>query len=145
LCENTDDTHKAISHYRMVIEKEPDFIPAVNNLAFLIAEKGKSKKELKEALELALKAVQHYPNDLNFNDTLGWVYFRMGEYEKANGPFQRLLDKEGDSPVFHYHLGMLFYKQGRGAKAREMLKKALAKPSKYVDTGVIKEVLKEIS
>jgi len=144
LSENNNDTHTAISHYRMVIEKEPNFIPAVNNLAFLIADKGGSKKELKEALQLALKAVHHSPNDLNVNDTLGWVYFRMGEYEKANGPFQKLLDEEADNPVFNYHLGMLFYKQGRGAEARELLKKALAKPSRYVDMEKIREVLKEL-
>jgi tetratricopeptide (TPR) repeat protein len=144
LSENANDRPKALSHYRMVVEKEPNFMPALNNLAFLIAEKGGSKKELKEALQLALRAVRHAPDSPNVKDTLGWVYYKMGEYERAYGQLQKLLDKGVVSPVFNYHLGMVLYKQGRSVEAREYLEKALEKAVRYVDRDKIREVLKEL-
>jgi tetratricopeptide (TPR) repeat protein len=144
LCEANNDTEKAITYYRQVMEKAPDFIPAVNNLAFLIAEGGGTEKEMDEALKLALKAVERLPDQPQIVDTLGWVYYRRGEIEKAYGQFERLLEKGADDPVFHYHLGMVLYKQGRKVKARECLQKALEKPSRHVDKKAIEEMLKEL-
>lgn len=126
------------------VTNAPDFILAVNNLAFLVAEQGGSDKEMDEALKMAQKAVDRFPDEPNIVDTLGWIYYRRGEYEKAYGQFQKLLEKEVDNPVLNYHLGMVLYKQGRRVEAREYLEKALKRPARYVDREKIEEVLREL-
>jgi len=144
LYEIKNERQKAIASYRQVVEEKPGFILAVNNLAFLIAEEGGTGKEMDEALELALKATNRFPDEPHIVDTLGWVYYRRGEYEKAYGQFQKLLEKGVDNPIFNYHLGMVLYKQGRKAQAKDRLQKALEKPSAYVDEKAVEEVLKEL-
>ncbi len=42
-------------------------------------------KELPRAKELAMKAVAAEPANAGYLDTLGWVLFRMGEYEQVKG------------------------------------------------------------
>ena len=94
---------------------------------------------------MAQKAVERFPNDPNIADTLGWIYYQRGEYERAYGQFQKLLDQKADNPIFNYHLGMVLYKQGRRQEAREYLEKALETPAMYVDREKIEVVLNELS
>ena len=144
LCEHTNDLSGAAAYYQQVVDTAPEFTAALNNLAFLIAEGGGSGKEMDQALTLALKAAERHGDQPQIIDTLGWVYFRRGEYDKAYAQFQKLADKGADNPILNYHLGMVLYKQGRRVEARKLLEKALAKPAKYVDKKVIEEALKEL-
>ncbi len=125
------------------MEKTPDFIPAVNNLAFLLAEKGGTEKEMDEALSLALRAAGRFPDEAQIVDTLGWVYYRRGEIENAYAQFESLLEKGVDDPIFNYHLGMVLHKQGRKTQARERLQKALERPTTYVDRREVERILEE--
>ena len=95
-----------------------------------------------EALELALKAAERRRDESQIIDTPGRVYFQRGEYDKAYGQFQKILDNGADNPIFNYHLGMVLYKPGRTVEARKLLEKALEKPAQYVDTEKTQEVLK---
>jgi len=144
LWETKNEISKAAKWYRRALNNAPDFIPAANNLAFLIAEEGGGDKVMEEALKLAQKAVDRFPHDPGIVDTLGWVYFQRGEYELAYVQLQKVLDKGVDSPVCNYHMGMVLYKQGRSVEARKYLEKALETPAMYVDKDKIRKVLEEL-
>jgi tetratricopeptide (TPR) repeat protein len=59
-------------------------------------------------------------------DTIGWIYFKLGDYEKAKYYIQMAVEK-GGSPVVIEHLGDVYFKLGNIDKAIEYWKKALEK------------------
>ena len=61
----------------------PNLWIAANNLAFLIGEHSSAEPELERALELAKQANILRPEDPAIMDSLGWIYFKKGEIEKA--------------------------------------------------------------
>ena len=67
-------------------------------------------------------------------DTLGWVHYRLGDYGEAVKVLTGVVEKAPDVPVFNYHLGMAYLKQGDKQEARTYLSKAVDK--KYTYTGV---------
>ena len=100
----------------------------MNNLASLLTEKG-DKANLDKALGLA-KGFENadYPA---FIDTLGWIYFKSGQNDRALPLLQKAVDKAPDVAVFQYHLGMAYYKKGDMKTAKGYLKKAVDAKSKF--------------
>ena len=56
-------------------------------------------------------------------DTLGWVYYRLGELDKAVPLLEKAVDGAGQVPVLRYHLGMAYMANGQNVLAREQLEK----------------------
>ena len=131
----------AIYHYQKALEIKPDFIPAANDLAYLLAEKG---EKLSLALELAKKAKKILPDDPRVADTLGWVYYRMGLYDDALEEFTRGVSKLPNNPTIHFHLGMAYLKTGNKDSARAALKKALRLNAEFPHSDIAKKVLASI-
>ena len=46
-------------------------------------------------------------------DSLGWVYFKMGEYELAEDNLRSAVNRDQTDPTVHMHLGDLYEKTGR--------------------------------
>ncbi|MGD9128402.1 MAG: tetratricopeptide repeat protein, partial [Planctomycetia bacterium] len=63
-----------------VLDEFPDDTSAKNDLAFLWAERGVN---LQKSLRLATDAVRADPKNGLYRDTLGWVYFRLGQNRRA--------------------------------------------------------------
>lgn len=59
-------------------------------------------------------------------DTLGWAHYKLGEYDQASSVLGQAVDKAPRVPVFHYHLGMAYYKTGDAPLAQKHLQRALA-------------------
>jgi tetratricopeptide (TPR) repeat protein len=131
----------AITHYRKALEANPNFAPAANNLAFQLAEKG---ADLNEALSLAQKAKEKFPEDPSLMDTLGWVYYKKGLYDSAIVELSDALEKLPDNPDVNYHLGMAYYKKGEVENARATLRKALEEKPNYEKADEVKALLTEL-
>lgn len=121
--ERKGDFEAAMAIYEKVLAKQPDNAVAVNNLATLLADYRTDAKSLARAKELAdrLAPVQRPA----MRDTVGWVYYRAGEYAKAVEVLEGVVNAAPKVPVFHYHLGMAYAKAGDKAKAKAALSKAL--------------------
>lgn len=65
----------AAEGYRKVLEGDPEFVPALHNLAYLLAEHLGMPEE---ALNLAQKARELAPESASVDDVLGWVLYRRG-------------------------------------------------------------------
>jgi tetratricopeptide (TPR) repeat protein len=128
-------------HYRAALDINPKFVPAANNLAYILADQD---KDINEALNFARLAKEKFPNDPNVMDTLGWVYYKKGLYDNAIGEFTDCLDKIPDNPTVIYHLGMAYYKKGDLENARVELKKALALDQNFTGASEAKRILAEL-
>jgi predicted Zn-dependent protease len=71
-----------------------------------------------------LSAELEKTNQPAFLDTAAWVHYRNGDYDKAAEILKGVVDKAPKVPVFQYHLGMVYFKQGDMAAAREHLTRA---------------------
>jgi len=114
----------ANEYYEKVLELNGGFTPAANNLAWNIT---RQDGNLDIALRWAEKARENDQHNPGVADTLGWVLYKRGKFDKA----LRLLQESNDgfkskNPQVLYHLGMAYYKKGDRAQARDLLAKALA-------------------
>lgn len=76
----TGRLEEAANHYEQAIAIKPDAVEALNNLAYLYTEQN---KKITEALGMAKTAVRIEPQNASYIDTLGWVHYRMGEFDTA--------------------------------------------------------------
>ncbi|MBA4358830.1 MAG: hypothetical protein C0405_14015, partial [Desulfovibrio sp.] len=106
LLEVSNKRAEAITTYEKILAKNPDFAPAVNNLAYLYADGPSTPEELKKAQELSekLKAVDA---PMTF-DTIGWVQLKLGNKEEALKYLLRAWDKSNNMPTIAYHLGVAY-------------------------------------
>jgi tetratricopeptide (TPR) repeat protein len=131
----------ARQHYEEALRVNPEFAPAANNLAYILAE---NDKDLNRALELAKLAKEKLPNDPGVMDTVGWVYYKKGLYDSAIVELADSLEKIPENPMVHYHLGMAYIKKSEPDKARRELEKALELDAKFEKAGEVRKVLGEI-
>ena len=115
---------EAIRYYEMVLEKEKEFLPAMNNLAYLYGESG---EKLDRALALALSVSQKLPDNPDVADTLGWIYVTTKDYPKAEQSLEKAFAAKPESAVIMYHLGVLRFQQRLMKDAQALLKDAIAK------------------
>jgi tetratricopeptide (TPR) repeat protein len=132
----------AIALYEQLLEQNPDSILVINNLAAMLADHRQDEASLARAKELAAKlgnAAQPA-----FQDTVGWVHYRLGEYDEAARILSGLVEQMPDVPVFNYHLGMVYYRQGDNRAARELLARAVDEKATYHGVDEARRVLGEI-
>lgn len=121
--ERQGNADAAIELYEKVLAIQPDNAIGVNNLAALLSDHRTDEKSLARAKELAAKLEKVQQPALR--DTLGWVYYRTGDYAKAVEVLEGVVNAEPKAAIFQYHLGMAYAKAGDKAKAKDALTKAL--------------------
>jgi len=75
------------------------------------------------SLERALTLANQFEGSNNpaFVDTLGWVYYRLGELDKAIPLLEKAVENASQVPILRYHLGMAYFVNGQNDLAREQL------------------------
>ncbi|MGB1192301.1 MAG: tetratricopeptide repeat protein, partial [Pseudomonadales bacterium] len=101
------DYQKSSEVYQSMIEVDENALPAKNNLAMLYAEFLNTPENIKAANAL-IADLQDSENPA-YLDTVGWVLYLTGEYDRAVTYLQAAVDKVGSSALLQYHLGMAFY------------------------------------
>ncbi|MEC8099972.1 MAG: tetratricopeptide repeat protein, partial [Pseudomonadota bacterium] len=91
------------------IELNPDQPLTLNYLGYSWIDSGKN---IDEARELIARAVKLKPNDGYFVDSLGWAYYRMGEYEKAVIELEKAVGLVPNDPIINDHLGDAMWRAG---------------------------------
>jgi tetratricopeptide (TPR) repeat protein len=117
------------------LDKMPNSHLLQNALAYLWAEQSKN---LEEALALSQKSLEADPDNGAYLDTLGWIYFKLGNYREALPVLERAAVASKNDPVVEQHLGETHAKLGDTAKALEVWKAILV--SKPEDSDVVKDV-----
>lgn len=107
--------------YAMLLRLDPHNSIAMNNLAYMLAEEGVN---LRKAWRLAVNAVMLDPENGVYLDTLGWVNFKLGNYDRARLILEKVVDIGFIEADIYEHLGEVYRRLGKKAKAREMFERA---------------------
>jgi tetratricopeptide (TPR) repeat protein len=136
------DAAKAKAAYERILTVNASFVPAANNLAWLLAQEGQDKER---ALRLAQIAKEYAPDDPHVSDTLGWVLFQRGLYERAWSLLRESAGKLADNPEVQYHAGMAARRVGQLDVARAFLQRATDAPGKFSGQQEAEKALAELS
>jgi tetratricopeptide (TPR) repeat protein len=111
---------------RQVMIAEPDNQHAYNALGYSLAERNERLPEAHALVEQALKMA---PGDPFIMDSMGWVQFRMGNLQEAEGYLRRAYAVRSD-PEIAVHLGEVLFAQGDVAGAQKLWLEAHSKDPK---------------
>lgn len=108
--------------FRELLEKDPDNAGALNYLGYMLADRN---IKLDEAHDMIQKALDLEPDNGAYLDSLGWVYYRQDKLALAERYLTRSLEKYGEDPVVHTHLGDVYFKLGNNEQARKHWERGL--------------------
>jgi tetratricopeptide (TPR) repeat protein len=94
-----------------------------NNYAYSLAERD---LQLERALSMVKISIEAEPYNSSYLDTIGWVYFKLKQYDEAEDYIRKALDVAGESAVLLDHLGDVLFMKGDRSGAMEMWEKAFA-------------------
>ncbi len=120
--DSMDDFETSDSLYERALLADSVNVLVANNYAYSLSERGVN---LDRALELAEIAVEKEPENSSYLDTIGWVYYKLGDYSKAEEYIQKAIDKDEGNAVLFDHLADIFSKQNKNEKAIEYWEKAI--------------------
>jgi len=107
---------------KRLLSTDPENTEALNFLGYVYAEKG---VKLVEAEALIKHALKKKPDDGYYLDSLAWVYFQRGNYNKAVETQTLAIQKISDDPVMFEHMGDMLWRSRKKTEARSNWKKAL--------------------
>ena len=114
--ENLKMTGKSDSLYREAIKRFPDNDLLLNNFAYSLSERDTL---LEEALQMVKKALSLKPDNGAYLDTIGWIYYKLGQLQEAEKYIRQALDKREESAVLYEHLGDVYYKMKKPNLAKD--------------------------
>jgi tetratricopeptide (TPR) repeat protein len=125
--ENREYLNQAVNLYKSMLNKMPNNVIVLNNLAYLLAENG---LELEKAVEYSEKVYQQMPDNPNFLDTYAYVLYKNENYEKAEQIIQAAVQNtEQEHTQFSYeiyeHMGMIKEKLNKPEQAKQAYQRAV--------------------
>ncbi len=107
--------------FRAVLARDQDHAEALNALGYMLADRG---VRLDEALTYILRAHKLRPDNAAILDSLGWAYYRMGEYATALQYLRQAIAR-GEDDEIAAHLGEVLWVSGERNEARSVWRSAL--------------------
>jgi len=133
---------KAISIYEHTLSKSPDNALVMNNLASILSDHKTDKASLNRAKQLADKMKKSTQPVIQ--DTVGWIYYKTGDYTAAIKILKNSVKKAPDINIFNYHLGMAYKAAGDNKMAKTYLQKSLSNNKKFDGRTKAEQVLKTL-
>ncbi|WP_053999107.1 tetratricopeptide repeat protein [Ahrensia marina] len=112
--ERTKQWPKAEETFLHALELSPNQPDILNYLGYSWVDMNMN---LDEGLEMIQKAVEMRPRDGYITDSLGWAYYRLGDFEKAVESLERATDLRPRDATINDHLGDAYWRVGRKLEA----------------------------
>lgn len=109
--------------FRRALELSPDQPDVLNYLGYSWVDRGVN---LDEGLAMIRRAVELRPTSGAIVDSLGWAYFRLGDYRQAILHLERAVELEPGVATLNDHLGDAYWRDGRRTEARFQWRRALS-------------------
>ena len=105
---------KAESDMKKALELQPEQAHVLNYLGYSWIDQGIN---LDDAMKMIKRAVDQRPDDGYIVDSLGWAYYRIGNFEEAVKTLERAIDLKPEDPTINDHLGDAYWRVGRTLEA----------------------------
>lgn len=109
--------------FRKALELKPDEPNVLNYLGYSYLDRG---EKLQEARKLIEAAYAKRPDAAEIMDSLGWVLYTVGEYDKAVVQLERAVEGAPADATINEHLGDAYWRVGRRAEARFQWQRSLS-------------------
>jgi tetratricopeptide (TPR) repeat protein len=119
--------------FQQLLAADKDNAMVLNYLGYMLADRN---VRLQEALGYIRRAVELDPQNGAYLDSLGWVYFRLGDYQLAEEYLLRAAERTPHDGVILDHVGDLYAKTGRLRLAVGYWERALAEWERSVPAEV---------
>ncbi len=106
---------KSEADMKKALDLQPEQANVLNYLGYSWIDQGIN---LDDAMKMIRKAVDQRPDDGYIVDSLGWAYFRIGDYDNAVKTLERAIDLKPEDPTINDHLGDAYWRVGRTLEAR---------------------------
>ena len=114
--------------YEKAVSIYPEDALACNNLAWLYAAGPTYLRSSERALALAEHAIDLEPENANYLNTVGVVYYRCGQWQQATETLLKSieLDPQGGTAFDFFFLSMIYHQNGDTEKSQEFYDRAVA-------------------
>ncbi len=113
--ERSKQWSKAEADMRKALQLQPEQPHVLNYLGYSWIDQGIN---LDEGMKMIKRAVDQRPDDGYIVDSLGWAFFRIGNFEDAVKNLERAIDLKPEDPTINDHLGDAYWRVGRTLEAR---------------------------
>lgn len=127
----------AIKDLQGIVDREPDNAAALNALGYTLADQNRS---LEKAMTYVKKAIEIEPSDPAIMDSLGWVYFRMGNLDEAEKYLRKAIELIKDGEVAA-HLGEVLWARGQKEEAMKIWNQAR---EEFADNDTLRKTLERL-
>jgi tetratricopeptide (TPR) repeat protein len=119
---------KAEADMKKALELSPEQPHVLNYLGYSWIDQG---LHLDDGMKMLERATELRPDDGAITDSVGWAFYRLGQYDKAVEWLERAIEQKGDDATIIEHLGDAYWHVGRQREARFQWERALnQKPDK---------------
>ena len=112
--ERSHQWSSAEADMKKALELYPEQPLVLNYLGYSWVDQG---VHLDEGMDMIRRAVEQRPDDGYIVDSLGWAYFRTGNYDEAVKNLERAVELKPDDPTINDHLGDAYWRVGRTLEA----------------------------
>lgn len=120
----TDQWKAAFNEYDRSLKFDRKNASVLNNYAYYLANQN---QQLAKAEEMAKQALEIDPKNPSYLDTIGWIYYRQGDYQQAREMVQSAIDGGPATADMMEHMGDILDKMGQKQQALNWWQKALEK------------------
>jgi len=113
--ERSKQWNKAEADMRKALQLQPEQPHVLNYLGYSWIDQGIN---LDDGMKMIKRAVDQRPDDGYIVDSLGWAYYRIGNYEDAVKNLERAIDLKPEDPTINDHLGDAYWRTGRTLEAK---------------------------
>jgi Flp pilus assembly protein TadD len=113
---------EAEADLKAALKQQPNEPELLNYLGYSWIDRG---EHLQEALAMVQKAVASEPRSGAMVDSLGWAYYRLGDYKKAVERLEEAVELEAGDPEINNHLGDAYWRVGRKDEAQFQWRRVL--------------------
>jgi len=126
--ERTKQWPRAEADMKKALELSPEQPYVLNYLGYSWIDQG---MHLDEGMKMLNRANELRPDDGAITDSIGWAYYRLGQFDKAVEWLEKASEQKGDDATIVEHLGDAYWHVGRKREARFEWHRALnQKPDK---------------
>jgi tetratricopeptide (TPR) repeat protein len=119
--------------FRQVLQQDPNNGMTLNYLGYMLADHN---THLEEALTLIKRAVELDPQNGAYLDSLGWAYFKLGNYDQSEENLRRAAERTPNDATVQDHLGELYSRTGKLKLAAAHWERALDEWNKSIAADV---------